>query len=118
MCGLKPTDITHLSHLRNAEVIQVCVGQCDLQFNFSPIGNVSVQGRCELLDNSSQLIDVWEDCTRSTAFRFLELLGQSVIDVVIDSPKSFKLLFSSGQSLRVVENSEQYESFSVGDLYV
>jgi hypothetical protein len=75
--GVKPSDITHMSHLRNAEVIQVCVGQYDLQFNFHPTGNVSVQGRCELLDDSAKLIDVREDWTRSSVFRFLAKIGVS-----------------------------------------
>lgn len=118
MYGLKPADIAHLSHLRHAEVVQVCVGQYDLQFNFHPNGNVSVQGRCELLDNAEQVIDVWENGRRSSIFRFFELLGQSVIEVAIDSPKSFNLLFSNGLLLRVVDDSEQYETFSVGGLYV
>lgn len=118
MYGLKPEDITHLSHLQDAEIIQVCVGQADLQFHFTSNGNVSVQGRCELLDNADQVIDVWEPGTRSAMFLFLDLLGQSVTGVAIDSPKSFKFLFAKGHSLRVINVSEQYESFSVGNLYV
>lgn len=118
MHGLTPADITHLSHLLHSQLIQVGVGEYDLQFQFHPSSNISVEGRCELLDNAAQLVDVWECGTRSVVFRFLELLGQSVVEVVIDSPKSFKLLFSKGQSLRVVDDSEQYESFSVGGLYV
>ena len=116
--GLNPADITHLSHLQHSKVIQIGVGEYDLQFQFHPSGNISVEGRCEMLDNAAQVIDVWENGTRSAVFRFLELLGQTVIEVTIDSPKSFKLLFSNGQSLRVVDNSEQYESFSVGGLFV
>ena len=118
MYGLKPTDINALKPLLKAEITQICVGPHDIQFNFHPSGNVSVQGRCELVDSAGQVIEVWEESTRSGAFRFPELLMTPVSDVVIDSPKSFVLTFANGMALRVVDNSEQFESFSVGNLYV
>jgi hypothetical protein len=118
MYGLKPTDIDALTPLRKAEITQICVGPHDIQFNFHPRGNVSVQGRCELIDSAGQVVEVWEESTRSGMFRFPELLMTPVMDVVIDSPKSFVLTFENGMALRVVDNSEQYESFSVGSLYV
>lgn len=77
-----------------------------------------MQGRVELLDESGNVADVWEDRTQSGMFRFPEILMSPVTEVVIDSPKSFVLTFGNRMSLRVVDNSEQYESFSVGDLYV
>jgi hypothetical protein len=118
MHGLKPTDIDALMPLRKAEITQICVGRNDIQFNFHPRGNVSVQGRCELINSTGQVVEVWEESTRSGMFRFPELLMTRVMDVVIDSPKSFLLSFENGMALRVVDNSEQYESFSVGSLYV
>jgi hypothetical protein len=116
--GLKPSDIEHLSHLQHAKLIVLGVGEHQLQFGFEPKKNVTVEGRCELLNDAAEVIDVWENGVRSAVFRFLELLGHSVTDVTIDSPKSFKMMFSNGQSLRVVDNSDEYESFSVGGLYI
>lgn len=118
MYGLKPTDIEHLTHLRSAEITQICVGPHDIQFNFHPRGNVSVQGRCELLDGSGTVVDAWEESTHSGAFRFPEILMTPVTGISIDTPKSFVLKFANQMSLRVVDNSEQYESFSVGGMYV
>ena len=118
MYGLKPVDLTYLQSLRGAEVIQVCVGGHDLQFHFHPTNNISVTGRCELLDHDGRMIDVWEDGRRSETFRFLELLGQTATDVTIDTPRSFKVTFGDGCTLRVVDDSDQYESFSVGNRFV
>ncbi len=118
MHGLQPDDIKHLSHLRGGKMILVGVGEYDLQFQFHPQGNVSVEGRCELLEDSGAIIDAWDRGARSEVFRFLELLGKTVTEVVIDSPKSFKLAFPKGRWLRIIDNSEQYESFSVGGLYI
>ena len=111
-------DIGALSHLRSAEVTQICIGPHDIQFNFHPRGNVSVQGRVELLDSSGNVADVWEGRTRSGMFRFPEILMSPVTQVAIDSAVSFVLTFDNKMSLRFVDDSDQYESFSVGDLYV
>jgi hypothetical protein len=119
MYGLKPDDLTYVKQqLHRAEVIQVCVGKHDLQFHFHPQGDVSVQGRCELIDSTGQTVDVWEDGSRSAEFKFLDLLGHSVGAMEIEKPKSLKLVFDHGYALRIIDSSEQYESFSVGDLFV
>ena len=118
MYGLKPTDIHHLAQLRGKEITQICIGPHDLQFNFHPQGNVSVWGRCELLNAAGELLDAWEDDTHSGVFRFPEVLMVAVSEVEIDSPQSFLLKFANGLCLRLVDNSQQYESFSVGNLCV
>lgn len=118
MYGLKPEDVQHLAHLRGAEVTQVCFGPFDIQFNFHPEESVSVQGRCELLDAAGAVVDEWEGRTRAGAHRFPELLMTPVVDVRIDTPKSFVVRFANQTSLRVVDNSARYESFSVGGFIV
>jgi len=118
MYGLKPEDLAHLRTLEGKEITQICVGQYDLQFNFHPDGNISVWGRCEMLDESDTIVDVWKQDERSKVFRFFELLGQPVIKVEIDSSKSFVALFKNHQKLRVIDDSDQYESFSFDNLYV
>ena len=52
------------------------------------------------------------------AYRVHVLLGAHVSAFRIEPPKSFSLLFSSGHQLTVFDNSERYESFSVGGFYV
>ena len=118
MYGLKPDDIQHLAPLKDAVLIQICVGEHQLLFHFQPERTVSIESCCELLNESGALIDAWEGGKRSDRFQFLELLGRTAMEVVIDSPKSFKLRFSGGRSLRVIDNSEQFESFSVDGLFV
>jgi hypothetical protein len=120
MYGLKPTDIDALVPLRGAEMTQICIGPYDIQFNFPRKGQVAVWGggRCELIDVDGEVVQIWQERTRSGMFRFSELLMSPVVDVAIDSPKSFVLRFENGMALRVVDNSEQYESFSFGNLFV
>jgi hypothetical protein len=118
MHGLKPDDIKHLSPLRGDVLTLVGVEEYQLDFGFNQQGSLSVQGRCELLEDSGAIIDVWDTGARSEGFRFLELLGKTVTTVVIDSSKSFTLTFSDGRCLRIIDNSDQYESFSFNGLYV
>jgi hypothetical protein len=116
--GLKPTDVDALAHLRQTELAQICVGPHDIQFNFHPRGNISVWGRCELIDAAGKVVDVWEESTRAGSFRFPELLKSIVQDIAIDSPKSFVLRFANGLTLRVVDSLEKHESVAVADLIV
>ena len=118
MHGLKPTDIDALRHLQGAEITQVCLGPYDIQFNFTPRGNISVQARCELLDPSGALLDVWEERTKPGPCRFIDLFESPVQEVAIDSPRSIILRFANALVLRVVDTSDQYESFSVNGLFV
>jgi hypothetical protein len=119
MYRLKPEDVAYLKQeLDGKKLIQVCVGQYDLQFHFHPSGDISITGRCELHDCQNTTIDDWEDGERSEHFRFLEILGQSVASVVLDTEKSFQVRFSGGYTLVVIDNCEHYESFSVGTLIV
>jgi hypothetical protein len=118
MHGLKSTDIDALRHLKDAEITQICLGPHDIQFNFTPRGNVSVQARCELLDPIGGILDVWEKATQPGPCRFIELFESPVQEVVIDTPRSFLLRFANALVLRVVDTSDHYESFSVDGLHV
>ena len=118
MHGLHSDDIQYLSPLLGAELIQICVGEFDLQFRFHPSAFLSVEGRCEMLLDSDTVLDFWDRGTHSDSFRFLQLLGLAVLEVVIDRPNSFKLAFSQRRWLRVIDNSDRYESFSIGGWFV
>ncbi len=70
------------------------------------------------MDATNRIVDVWDRGQRSADFRFFDLLGDTIEVVTIDSEKSFTAKFDSGVCLRVVDDSDQYESFSVGGLCV
>lgn len=118
MHGLKSEDLRHLLPLRKAELTYVGVGEFQIDFVFSPENCLSIEGRCELKDEVGKLVDMWEGGKRSDHFRFFDLLGRTIAEIAIDSDKSFVATFDTGWQLRVVDNSDQYESFSVNGLYV
>jgi hypothetical protein len=41
------------------------------------------------------------------------LLGQRVVDTEVSAPRWFALRFNGGEVLRVFDDSEQFESFSI-----
>jgi hypothetical protein len=118
MYGLTPDAIQHLSHLKGGEVKQVCVGKYDLQFHLHPAGNISVWSKCELRGPNGCVADTWEDGVRSDRFLFADLLGGTVSDVAIDDTKTLRIIFSDGRHLVIYDTSEQYESFSIDNMYV
>jgi hypothetical protein len=118
MYGVQPDNITAFSKLNGGEIIQICIGSHDLQFNFTPNGNVSVWGRCELIDPNGRVRDDWQDGRRSQTFRFLELLGSIVTEITIEMPNSVKLKFDSRWYLRLIDCSDKYESFSINGFVV
>ena len=107
MHGFQPDDIQYLSPLLGATLVQIGVGENDLQFRFHSSVVLSVEGRCDLLADSDTVVDFWDRGLHSDSFRFLQLLGLAVLEVVIDSPKSFKLAFSQRRWVRVIDNSDR-----------
>jgi hypothetical protein len=115
-----PADLD-LSKFRAATLIQICIGENQIQFHFHPEGSISVEGHWELRDSTGVLVD--ESIDRNSerdALRAHVLLGKIVEGYSINAPDSFELQFDSGHSLAVFDDSKQYESFSIqpGVIYV
>jgi hypothetical protein len=122
-----PADLD-LTYLHGAELIQVCLGQYQLQFHFHPKGNISVECRWELHDATGVLIDGWESETDKSPTRprggpdrppyyLHRLLGRKVTGSEVCAPTSCALTFDNGDVLRLFDDSDRYESFDI-DGYV
>jgi hypothetical protein len=109
-----------LSFLHGAELVQICLGQFQLQFHFHPIGSISVEGGWELLHAAGQRIDGSCDVSDRPPYQLHRLLGLKVLSSEISAPDWFTLTFESGEMLRVFDDSEQFESFSIqpGNIFV
>lgn len=114
-----PVDLD-LSFLHGAELIQVCLGQHQLQFHFHPVGSISVEGGWELRDAAGVRIDGhWQDPDRPP-YQLHRPLGRRVARSEVAAPERFALTFEGGEVLRVFDDSPQYESFSIqpGNIFV
>ncbi len=111
-----------------SSLIQIALGEYQLQFHFKrgdtadhqPDPNLSVEGHWELSDESGSIIDRAEPNSARDSYRLHRLLGNVVVSTSVNPPRSFTLGFNSGLQLRVFDDSEQFESFSIqpGDIYV
>jgi hypothetical protein len=114
-----PADLD-LSRFKGAVLIQLSIGEFQVQFHFHPIGTISVVGKWELKDAVGSLIDGMKPNAERDALYIHVLLGESVKDYSLDAPRSFSLRFESGHVLTIFDDSPEYETFSIqpGNVFV
>lgn len=115
-----PTDLD-LSRFKSATLIQIAIGEHQVQFHFHPEGCISVHGKWELRDSPGVLVDESTDTNAERdAYRLHVILGKVVESYSVSAPHSFSLQFETGHALTVFDDCKQYESFSIqpGDIYV
>jgi hypothetical protein len=115
-----PADLD-LSRFKGATLIQLGIGEFQVQFHFQPECCISAEGKWELRDSAGVLIDeAVETNAERGAYRLHLILGKSVESYSISAPDSFSLRFESGHTLTVFDDSKQYESFSIqpGNIFV
>src|SRR5882724_2013063 len=114
-----PADLS-LERFVGATLVQVALGEFQIQFRFQPEGEIAVAGRWELRDNAGLLVDQAQATADREAYRVHQLLGREVTGAWVDAPKSIALQFNSGHRLEVFDSSQEYESFTIqpGDIIV
>jgi hypothetical protein len=114
-----PADL-ELSRFKGAVLIQLCIGEFQVQFRFHPKGSISVEGKWELKDSTGTLVDGMKPNAQRDALYIHVLLGKGVDGFSLDAPRSFSLRFETGHILTVFDESREYESFSIqpGDIFV
>jgi hypothetical protein len=107
-----PKDLD-LSFLRGATLIQLGVGEFQIQFHFHPKGCISVEGDWEVRDSDGSLVDKSMPNDHRQSSRVHVLLGRQVESYAVNPPQSLTLHFNSGHALTVSDNSKDHESFSI-----
>lgn len=109
-----------LSHFIGKKLVQIPIGEFQIQFHFSPFGKISVEGGWELVDLKGSVVDQYMENASRSAYHVHRLLGQDVAAFEIDAPRSFSLTFTNGLVLRVFDDSAAYESFSIqpGNIFI
>ena len=115
-----PTDLD-LSRFKDGVLIQLCLGEYQVQFHFHPSGSISAEGKWELRDAGGTLVDgVERGASRGEAIHVHRLLGKRVSGTSLEAPRSFSLIFEGGDVLTIYDDSREYESFAIqpGDIFV
>ena len=103
-----------LSAFCGLEVIQVALGAHQIQLALHPSGNISIEGRLELFSPDGLLAESGtpEDIASSSTC-LQSLVGASIDSASPEPPKSVVFGFSSGHRLRLIDDSDRYESFQL-----
>jgi hypothetical protein len=112
-----PMDLD-ITYLHGASLIQVCLGEYQLQFHFHPKGSISVEGRWELRDAAGGLLDRLYDGEKRPPYQLHRLLGQKVIGTEVSAPDWCAIKFEEGEVLRFFDDSKQFESFQIDGVIV
>ena len=118
-------DTLDLTALHGALLYQVTYRENSIEIVLNPdtppIWEINVEGGWELRDASGTVIDQAMDSHRERkVFHLWRLIAQCVTHTTVKSPEWFELRFEDGSALRIIDDSKQYESFSIqpGDIYV
>jgi hypothetical protein len=107
-----PMDLD-LAFLHGAEVIQVCLGQYQVQLHFAPTASIFIQGGWELRDATATQISCPQYGPSPRFDPLHQLLGRRVVSTEVMPPKWFGLQFDGGENLRVFDDSKEFESFQI-----
>jgi hypothetical protein len=120
-----PEDLgRHLRQFHGQQLIQLGIGAYQVQFRFDEAGrkpaSISAEGKWEVRDAKGALVDQSEPSEEREAYRVHRLLMLRVIGSRVEPPSWFELEFEQGYVLRVYDDSDEYESFSIqpGDVFV
>src|SRR4051794_32153714 len=112
-----PADLD-LAFLHGAVLVQVCLGQYQVQFHFHPTGSISVEGGWDLHDATGARLDGRHDGPDRPPYQLHRLLGRRVVASEVSAPESCALRFEGGEVLRLYDDSPQYESFQIDGVIV
>jgi hypothetical protein len=109
MYGLK--DGLDLSFLKDSEVVQVAIGIYQIHFAFTGDAVLSFESRFVYESNGEAT--EWRPGTNKAATAAVNLLGAMVAEIKTPDQKTLELFFSNGDLLRVFDESQEYESFTI-----
>jgi hypothetical protein len=114
-----PDDLD-LSGFSGLTVTRVCVDAAQVQVYFEQDHYVGIEGAWELIDSGGQIVG-GRSRDRTTRESKADLLvGLRVLGNAVSPPDWFELRFDNGTTLKVYDDSEQYESFSIqpGNIFI
>lgn len=108
-----PADLD-MNFLVGAELIQVCLGQIQIQFHFLPKASISVEGSWKLIGSSGTRVDRGErDAICGQHTLLARMLGHRVTQANVVGRNSIVLRCDNGDELHIFDDSAEYESFSL-----
>jgi hypothetical protein len=89
------------------------LGQYDVQLRLHPTGCISIEGRLEFYASDGALLEAGSPRNTVRFDHLGSLVGTTVSSGSISPPSSISFEFSSGHRLRLINDPQSYESFSL-----
>jgi hypothetical protein len=108
-----------LSALVGTELIQVGVGEHQIILAFMPQASITIESSYVLTEADGSVAEAGRPDELRTKC-LLELLGETIVSATPKPPSAVEVRFSGGRVLRLIDDSPQYECFSIqpGDIFV
>jgi hypothetical protein len=100
-----------LSGIIGSPLIQICLGEHDLQFHFDSGSWMGSQATVQHSKNEVMLGSWGAKGLTSTSLN--SLLGKSPMQWAVPNPKRLELHFENDQVLAFLDDSDQFESFQI-----
>lgn len=105
-----PRDVD-VSFLLGRKLIQICVNRQQTIFRFDENVSIMVESPVTIRDADNH-VHCYEDNTAIDKY-VLSLLDADVISAVPQESGELTIIFDKGQELRLVDDSEKYESYRI-----
>ena len=99
-------------NLTGAEIMQIRLGICDVQFRFDSVHVFSAEGLVEVLQGET-LISYWDAEIRWSDLSFQLLLNSEVKEYEVLSNRLLELRLKGDLALRFHDDSDQYECLHI-----
>jgi hypothetical protein len=107
------TEQLDLSKFAGATLETITIGRHQISFDFDSQASLVSEGRWYLVGPDGSVVDQSMDLAHRDFYRVHVCVGKRVVAAVPEPPKAIALTFETGYVLRLVDDSEQYESFHI-----
>jgi hypothetical protein len=101
-----------LEFLHDKDLIQICVGQYQIIFNFVDGITISVESGIAVKVASEEIEQIWKPGTKFEAQNLFQLLGKPITNYEVLDANALRLMFGEPGEIRILTH-EQYESYTI-----
>jgi hypothetical protein len=105
-----PKDI-NLSFLQSRELVQICFGKYQVQFNFDKDVRIFVQNTFSYVDATGSVFEM--KTAASAAVLVDRLIGKTVIDINPTEDGTLHIAFNTGEKLSFFDDDSAYECYEI-----
>ncbi len=103
---------TNFNCLLGEELIQLCIGQYQVQLKFHINTTISTECKLHLIRPDNSLIEIYSDNANSTK-NLVCLLGEKITEIKTNYQDELSLMFSNHHKLIIFGTNKNFESFEI-----